>query len=113
MGQVRSGARESSTAAPAIHTLHGGYYDVSRRAELQAELDAIEPHSDVVIDLASTEHLDCSSLGIMIGRLREWRVAKPATQLRLRNVTPQLTRVLGILKLDELFILEAPVATAG
>jgi anti-anti-sigma factor len=88
------------------HVLHGGYYDFSRKAELKAEFDAIEPHSDVVVDLASTEHLDCSCLGIMIGRLREWRVYKPKTQLRLINVSPRLERVLELLKLEQLFIIE-------
>jgi anti-anti-sigma regulatory factor len=107
LDQVTRSANGSATVTKvAIHALHGGYYDVSRKSELQAEFDAIEPHSDVVIDLATTEHLDCACLGVMVGRLGEWRVRKPETQLRLRNVAPQLARVLGILKLNEVFIVE-------
>ena len=45
--------------------LHGGYYDLARREELRAELDLIQPHSDVVLDLARTEHLDCSCIGVL------------------------------------------------
>src|SRR5665213_2203469 len=86
------------------HALHGGYYDFSRKSELKVEFDAIEQHSDVVIDMASTEHLDCSCLGVMVRRLREWRVGKPETQLRLINVAPRLERVMQLLKLEQVFV---------
>jgi anti-anti-sigma factor len=106
MGQVDNFVHTSAaTDGPPSHVLHGGYYDLSRKSELKAEFDAIEPHSDVVIDLASTEHLDCSCIGVMVGRLREWRVRKPETQLRLINVTPRLERMLRLLMLQQLFVI--------
>jgi len=113
LGQVIGSAHAATTEERAkSHALHGGYYDFSRKSELQAEFDAIEPHSDVVVDLASTEHLDCACLGVMIGRLNEWRMRKPKTQLHLINVAPRLARVLELLKLEQLFIIEGPVAAA-
>ncbi len=84
-------------------TLHGGYYDVFRTAELKAELGSVEPHSDVILDLSTTEHLDCGSLGVMIGKLQQWRRRKPGTQLCLMHVAPRMARILTILNLDQVF----------
>ncbi len=86
--------------------LHGGEYDIGRRDELKAELDLISPHSDVVIDLTSTVSLDCYSLGMMVGKLKEWRAEKPGTNLRLLNVNRDLVKVMRSLHLDRVFIVE-------
>jgi anti-anti-sigma factor len=85
--------------------LHGGIYDAARYAELAIELDAITPHSDVIIDLASTEYLDCSSLGLMLTNLTRWKQEKPGTHLRLVNVNPGLFDVMRLLKLDGIFLI--------
>jgi anti-anti-sigma factor len=90
-------------AAPV--SLHGGLYDSGRNVELAAELDVITPHSDVIIDLASTEYLDCSSLGLMLQNLTRWKQEKPGTELRLINVNPSLFDVMRLLKLDEVFLI--------
>jgi anti-anti-sigma factor len=84
---------------------HGGYYDANRIGELAAELDAISPHSDVVIDLASTEYLDCSSLGLMVRHVNRWRLQKPGTKLRLINVNERLVTVMHALGLDRVFVI--------
>ncbi len=86
--------------------LKGGYYDILRSAELTAELNAIQPHSDVVLDLACTQHLDCACLGVMIRALNEWNRRAPGTHLRLRNVVPQVERMLQLVKLDKVFVIE-------
>jgi anti-anti-sigma regulatory factor len=85
--------------------LHGGFYDSTRNAELATELEAISPHSDVIIDLASTEHLDCSSLSLMLQNLMRWKREKPGTELRLINVNPGLCDVMRLLKLDRVFLI--------
>jgi anti-anti-sigma factor len=85
--------------------LHGGYYDIGRTSELTAELAAISPHSDVVIDLASTDYLDCSSLGLMVRNLSRWRLQKPGTDLRLVNVNGQMVKIMHLLELDRLFVI--------
>jgi anti-anti-sigma regulatory factor len=87
--------------------LEGGYYDVARRDDLKRELHGVEPHSDVVLDLAHTESLDCSCLGILVAKLGAWRERKPDTNLRLQNVTQSLERALRLLKLDNVFIIES------
>jgi len=91
--------------------LEGGEYDVARKDDLRAELEQTEPHSDVVLDLAKTDYLDCSCIGVLIAKLHEWRERHPDTHLRLRNVAPSITRMLGILELDRLFVIENVQAT--
>jgi anti-anti-sigma factor len=86
--------------------LNGGYYDVFRTAELAAELNAIEPQSDVVLDLSNTQQLDCACLGVMIHALKEWNKRAPGTHLRLRNVVPQVEKMLHLMELDRVFIIE-------
>ena len=85
--------------------LHGGFYDSTRYDELATELEAISPHSDVIVDLASTEFLDCSSLGLMLRNLRRWKHEKPGTELRLINVRSNLFDVMRLLKLDRVFLI--------
>jgi anti-anti-sigma factor len=86
-------------------TLHGGFYDVNRSVELAAELEAISPHSDVIIDLASTEYLDASSIGLLMHNLRRWKHEKPGTQLRLVNVNPNLVEIMHRLNLDRIVLI--------
>jgi anti-anti-sigma factor len=59
-----------------------------------------------VLDLSTTEHLDCSCLGVLIGKLHQWREHDPETQLRLIHVAPRLARMLSLANLDQLFILD-------
>lgn len=99
------GIPRSATPAASLR-LHGGVYDISRKAELSGELDSIEPHSDVVLDLGITECLDCSSIGVLIAKLSAWNRQKPGTKLHLRNVNSQLAKVLLILGLEHVFVLE-------
>jgi anti-anti-sigma factor len=91
--------------------LEGGEYDVARKDDLRAELEQTEPHSDVVLDLAKTDYMDCSCIGVLIAKLHEWRERHPDTHLRLRNVAPSITRMLGILELGRLFVIENVQAT--
>jgi anti-anti-sigma factor len=87
--------------------LDGGEYDVARKEDLQAELEKTEPHSDVVLDLAKTDYMDCSCVGVLIGKLHEWRGEDPDTHIRLRNVAPSIARMLGLLELDRVFVIES------
>jgi anti-anti-sigma factor len=86
--------------------LAGGEYDVARRDDLRAELDKTEPHSDVVLDLAKTDYMDCSCVGVLIAKLDAWRAQDPDTHVSLRNVAPSIARMLGLLELDRLFVIE-------
>jgi anti-anti-sigma factor len=86
-------------------TLRGGFYDPGRNVELAAELAAVRPHSDVIIDLASTEYLDCSSIGLLLHNLGRWKREKPGTKLRLVNVNPNLIEIMHRLQLDRIFLI--------
>jgi anti-anti-sigma factor len=88
-------------------TLRGGYYDIARKDELEAELGRVEPHSDVVLNLDNVEHLDCSCLGVMVARLQSWRKAQPGTNLRLQNVSRHFAKILCLVELDQLFIIDS------
>jgi len=88
-----------------VNSLHGGFYDSRRYFELDDELTAITPHSDVVIDMATTEYLDASSVSLLIRHLGVWRRQKPGTQLRLINVRPELAEAMRATKLDALFFI--------
>ena len=59
----------------------------------------------MIIDLASTEYLDCSSLGLMLQNLMRWKQEKPGTQLRLVNANQGLVDVMRLLKLDGIFLI--------
>jgi anti-anti-sigma regulatory factor len=87
--------------------LRGGYYDSARQNDLKSELDGIEPASELVLDLARTEHLDCSCLGVVIAKLLALRERDSNAQLLLRNVATKFASTLHLLKLDEVFIIES------
>jgi len=86
--------------------LNGGYYDAFRQAEFGFALDALEPQGDIVLDLGVTLHLDCSCLGLMVGKLHHWRQQQPEVNLDLRNVPQNLKRVLNLVQLDEVFVID-------
>ncbi len=86
--------------------LRGGYYDIYRLDQLRAELQAVQPHSDVLLDLATTESLDCACLGALVGHLNVWRQRAPDTNLRLKNIHPRVARILTLTQLDKVFIVE-------
>ncbi|HEY1682895.1 MAG TPA: STAS domain-containing protein [Candidatus Tumulicola sp.] len=86
--------------------LKSSYYDIACKDDLRAELKQTEPHSDVVLDLAMTDFIDCSCVGVLIVQLRSWREQIPDTNLRLQNVAPSVARMLGLLELDRVFVIE-------
>ncbi|HEY1680413.1 MAG TPA: STAS domain-containing protein [Candidatus Tumulicola sp.] len=86
--------------------LQGGDYDIARKSDLWTELGQTEPQSDVVLDLALTDFIDCSCFGVLITQLSIWREHAADTNLRLQNVAPSTARMLGLLELDRLFVIE-------
>jgi anti-anti-sigma regulatory factor len=93
--------------AQQVVKLRGGHYDFSRKAELKQELDAVQPRKLVVLDLAETTCLECAEIGVIVGKLREWRQFVPDAQLHLRNVSGHIARMLRLLELDSEFIVES------
>jgi len=73
-----------------------GQTDVLRRVVL-AQVDA----SVIVLDLARVNTIDAGGLGVML-ELREHTESR-GTELRLRNVTQLVKRILEITRLDSVF----------
>jgi anti-anti-sigma regulatory factor len=86
--------------------LEGGEYDVFRRDALRIELDRIEPRTAIVLDLATTDYIDRSCIGVLIARLRSRRAFDAGRNLRLVDVRPNLATILRLLKLDEPFTID-------
>lgn len=83
--------------------LQGGDYDVFRRDELRAELDAIDAGADVDVDLKATTFMDAGAIGLLIVFRRRLLNADPNTRVRLLNVPSIVRRVLEISGADALF----------
>lgn len=84
-------------------TLRGGEYDVFRREELRAELDAIDAGSDVDLDLGTTSLMDAGAVGLLLAFRRRVKQANPEARVRLLNAAPIVRRILKISRVEELF----------
>lgn len=89
--------QESSGSVRRIE-LHGEY-DLSRREELAALLASVGGEKPVVLDLTRVTYVDSSflnELGTLRSRLKE-------SDITLFGVSPQLRRVLGLMRFDTIF----------
>jgi anti-anti-sigma factor len=86
-----------------VVVLQGGDYDVFRRDELKAELDAIDAGTDVDVDLKATTFMDAGAIGLLIVFRRRLLDADPNSRVRLLNVPPIVRRVLEISGAAKLF----------
>lgn len=84
-------------------TLRGGEYDVFRREELRAELDAIDAGSDVDLDLGTTSLMDAGAVGLLLAFRRRVKQANPKARVRLLNAAPIVRRILKISRVEDLF----------
>ena len=91
----------------ATFVLQGGYYDLSRKKDLENELQSVVCSGDVTLDLRKTESFDCSCLSVLLLKLQEWRKENAHLRIRLINVFPILVKMLTILQLDSIFIIES------
>lgn len=107
-GSVAAGSTAfDALPTPQVVKLRGGHYDFSRKTELKLDLDAVKPRKLVVLDLAATTCLECVSIGVSVGKLREWRQVVPDAQLHLRNVSAHIARMLRLLELDSELVIES------
>jgi len=63
--------------------------------------DILQPGMDVIIDLAETEYMDSSSLGMLL-MLRE-RAGSDNSQIEIKNCSPGITKILTTANFDKLF----------
>jgi anti-anti-sigma regulatory factor len=83
--------------------LDGGDYDVFRRDELRAELDAIEPAELVELDLKKTTFMDAGAIGMLVAFRRRVREQYPDARIRLVHTPSLVRRVLKLSACDDLF----------
>jgi len=85
-----------------------GRLDVSTVHEARwAVHEAVDAGSgDLVVDLQDVELLDATGLGMLVGAHR--RARRAGRRLVLRNLSPQLTRLLRVSRLDRVLLVERP-----
>lgn len=84
-------------------SLRGGDYDVFRRDELRAELDAIDTDMDIELDLGATSLMDAGAVGLLAAFRRRIVSKNPRAKVRLVNARPIVRKVLALSELDALF----------
>lgn len=97
MSILASMSHDSSGSVQRIE-LHGEY-DLSRREELAALLASVDGVKAVVLDLTRVTYVDSSflnELGALRTRLKD-------AHITLLGVSPQLRRVLSLMRFDTIF----------
>lgn len=84
-------------------SLRGGEYDVFRRDELRAELDAIDTDTDIELDLGATSLMDAGAIGLLANFRRQVGNRNPHARVRLVNAAPIVRKILAVSRVDELF----------
>ena len=79
-----------------VAVLSGGDYDVFRRDELRAELQAIVVDGDVDLDFRETTFIDAGAAGLLVAFRNRVRSRYPKAQIRLINVPPIVRRLLQV-----------------
>ena len=96
-----------SVAPGTSEVVLSGRLDVSTvhdvRTAIHAALDT--GSGDLVIDLGAVEMLDATGLGMLIGAHR--KAGRGGRRLVLRNLTPQLQRLLRVSRLNRILVVEA------
>lgn len=86
-----------------------GRFDYSVHREFRgAYVEAPPPAAGYVIDLARTEYMDSSALGMVL-LLREHAGGAKA-RVELRNARPEVQKILRIANFDKLLTLKGPLA---
>jgi anti-anti-sigma factor len=79
-----------------VAVLNGGEYDVFRREDLRAELQAIEVAGDIELDLRETTFIDAGAAGLLVSFRNRVRKQFPHAHVRLINVPPIVRRLLQV-----------------
>ena len=87
------------------HTIKvSGRFDFGINKEFRKAGDVAKGVKTVIVDLLSVDYLDSSALGMLLV-LRE-KMAGKQEAVRIRNVKPDVMKVLKIANFDRLFTLE-------
>ena len=96
-----------SVAAGTSVFVLAGRLDVSTVHEVRSALHAAidTGAGDLVLDLREVEVLDATGLGMLVGAHR--KAGRNGRRLVLRNLTPQLQRLLRVSRLSRILAVEA------
>lgn len=75
--------------------------------EALERLRAAEGAGELVIDLSGTRSVDSAGLGVLV--LVQRRAAEARTAVRLRGASEELRFLLVMTRLDDRFVIEAPI----
>lgn len=81
-----------------------GRFDFGINKDFRKAAEVAKEVKTVIVDLLSVDYLDSSALGMLLV-LRE-RMADKKDAIRIRNVKPDVMKVLKIANFDKLFTLE-------
>ena len=95
-----------SIAPGANEVLLSGILDVSTVHDVRRAIhEALDAGSgDLVVDLRDVEMLDATGLGMLVGAHR--RAGRTGRRLVLRNLSPQLVRLLRVSRLNRILVVE-------
>lgn len=83
--------------------LRGGEYDVFRRGELRAEMEAIDVAGDIDLDLGTTSLMDAGAVGLLVAFRSRVSNSHPSARVRLLNAAPIVRRILSVAGVEKLF----------
>lgn len=86
-----------------VAVLNGGEYDVFRREDLRAELQAIDVQGDIDVDMRETTFIDAGAAGLLVSFRNRVRSRYPKAHVRLVNVAPIVRRLLQVSGTAEAF----------
>lgn len=81
-----------------------GEYDIWRRDELRAVLEALDLTGDVTLDLSEVTLIDAGAASLLIALHRRLRVHDPQARIILVNAQRIVRRVLELCKASDLFV---------
>jgi anti-sigma B factor antagonist len=87
---------------PGVSLLHAeGEIDVASAPEFHAGLSDLVGQGTVIVDLSDVSFIDSTGLGVLVGIEKQMR--ENGHDLRLVVTQPQITRLLELTGLDEVF----------
>lgn len=81
-----------------------GDFDVWRRDELRASLEAVDVSGDVTIDMTGVTMLDAGSAAQLIALTHRMKARNPRARVLLHNAPRIVKRVLDLCGASELFV---------
>lgn len=96
--------RDSKGANGVVTISVDGRFDISQQAEFRAAYEKHSASDNFVIDMANSDYLDSSALGMLL-QLREF-VGNRKDKVALRNCNGRVRDIISVAKFESLFEVE-------